>query len=116
IVGESGSGKSVTVKTIMGILSNNGKIKSGTIEYTYEENGQKTTKNLLDYSKKEMRKKINGKHIAMVFQDPMTSLDPTMNIGNQIMEGMRIHYKTPKKEAYAKALELLELVGITDAE
>ncbi|MFL2100399.1 ABC transporter ATP-binding protein [Desemzia sp. FAM 23991] len=116
IVGESGSGKSVTVKTIMGILSNNGKINSGTIEYTYEENGQKTTKNLLEYSKKEMRKNINGKHIAMVFQDPMTSLDPTMNIGNQIMEGMRIHYKTPKKEAYAKALELLELVGITDAE
>lgn len=116
IVGESGSGKSVTVKAIMGILSNNGKIKSGTIEYTYEENGEKVTKNLLDFSKKEMRKNINGKHIAMVFQDPMTSLDPTMNIGNQIMEGMRIHYKTPKKEAYAKAVELLELVGITDAE
>lgn len=116
IVGESGSGKSVTVKTIMGILSNNGKINSGKIEYTYEDSGQKVTKNLLDYSKREMRKNINGKHIAMVFQDPMTSLDPTMNIGNQIMEGMRIHYKTTKKEAYAKALELLELVGITDAE
>lgn len=49
-----------------------------------------------------MRKNINGKHIAMVFQDPMTSLDPTMNIGNQIMEGMRIHYKTPKKKRMLK--------------
>lgn len=56
IVGESGSGKSVTVKAIMGILSNNGKIKSGTIEYTYEENGEKVTKNLLDFSKKRCEK------------------------------------------------------------
>ncbi|MFO8069551.1 MAG: ABC transporter ATP-binding protein [Alkalibacterium sp.] len=114
IVGESGSGKSVTTKAIMGILSNNGTIESGTIRYTFENQGEVVTENLLDFSKKQMRKTINGKHIAMIFQDPMTSLDPTMSIGNQIIEGMRTHYKTKKKEAQKKAVELLELVGITD--
>ena len=116
IVGESGSGKSVTVKAIMGILSKNGKIKKGTIRYTFDENGERVTRNLLEFSRKQMRKTINGKRIAMVFQDPMTSLDPTMNIGNQIMEGIRTHYRTPKKDAFQKAVELLELVGITDPE
>ena len=66
--------------------------------------------------KKEIREHINGKRIAMVFQDPMTSLNPLMTIGKQIMEGMIWHYKTPKEEAYKKAVKLLELVGITDAE
>jgi oligopeptide transport system ATP-binding protein len=116
IVGESGSGKSVTVKAIMGILSNNGKINSGSIEFTYHRDGQEVKQELLKLSKTEMRKHINGKRIAMVFQDPMTSLNPTMTIGAQIMEGMRYHYKTPKKEAYEKAIKLLELVGITDPE
>lgn len=116
IVGESGSGKSVTVKAIMGILSGNGKIKDGTISYTYEKNGETVSDNLLSFSKKEMRRSINGRRIAMVFQDPMTSLNPTMPIGSQIMEGMRYHYKTTKKEAYEKAVELLTLVGITDPE
>ncbi|WP_027108323.1 ABC transporter ATP-binding protein [Lacticigenium naphthae] len=116
IVGESGSGKSVTTKAIMGILSNNGTIESGTILYTYEDKSEKVTKNLLDLSKKQMRKTINGKHIAMIFQDPMTSLDPTMSVGNQIIEGMRTHYNTKKKEAQEKAIELLRLVGITDPE
>ena len=116
IVGESGSGKSVTVKAIMGILSGNGKIKDGIISFTYEKNGETVSENLLSFSKKEMRRNINGRRIAMVFQDPMTSLNPTMPIGNQIMEGMRYHYKTPKKEAYEKAVELLTLVGITEPE
>ena len=116
IVGESGSGKSVTVKAIMGILSNNGKINSGSITFTYHRDGEEVTTDLLTLSKKEMRRRINGKRIAMVFQDPMTSLNPTMTIGAQIMEGMRYHYKTPKQEAYQKALKLLELVGITDPE
>lgn len=116
IVGESGSGKSVTVKTIMGILANNQTIESGTIQYTFEENGQKETVNLLDLSKKEMRRRINGKHISMVFQDPMTSLNPTMNIGDQIMEGMFIHYNTPAQEAREKAIRLLDLVGISNPE
>ncbi len=116
IVGESGSGKSVTVKAIMGILSNNGKINSGSITFTYNRDGEEVTTDLLTLTKKEMRRRINGKRIAMVFQDPMTSLNPTMTIGAQIMEGMIYHYNTPKKEAYQKAIKLLELVGITDPE
>lgn len=116
IVGESGSGKSVTVKAIMGILSGNGKVNSGTIFYTSQNGGEEVREDLLKLSKKEMRRRINGKKIAMVFQDPMTSLNPTMTIGMQIMEGMMYHYKTPKQEAYKKALKLLELVGITQPE
>ncbi|WFR57359.1 ABC transporter ATP-binding protein [Anaerocolumna sp. AGMB13025] len=116
IVGESGSGKSVTVKAIMGILSNNGKINSGSIEYTYNNGTKEVTEDILKLKKSEIRKRINGKRIAMVFQDPMTSLNPTMSVGAQIMEGMIYHYKTPKKEAYEKAVNLLELVGITDPE
>ncbi len=116
IVGESGSGKSVTVKAIMGILSNNGKINSGSIEYTYHRGEEEVKEDLLKLTKSEIRKRINGKRIAMVFQDPMTSLNPTMSIGAQIMEGMVYHYKTPKKEAYEKAVNLLKLVGITDPE
>lgn len=117
IVGESGSGKSVTMKAVMGILAGNGHVESGTIDFTYtDDEGKKITSDLLKFSKKEMRKNINGKRIAMVFQDPMTSLNPTMPIGRQIMEGMIWHYQTPKKEAWAKAVELMELVGITDAQ
>lgn len=116
IVGESGSGKSVTVKAIMGILSSNGKINSGSIEFTYNRGNEEVVTDLLTLSKKDMRSHINGKRIAMVFQDPMTSLNPTMTIGAQIMEGMIYHYHTPKKEAYEKAIKLLELVGITDPE
>ncbi len=116
IVGESGSGKSVTVKAAMGISSNNEKINSGTIDFTYHRDNEVIHQDLLKLSKSEMRKRINGKRIAMVFQDPMTSLNPTMSIGAQIVEGMIYHYKTPKKEAYEKAVKLLELVGITDPE
>lgn len=117
IVGESGSGKSVTVKAIMGILASNGKVKSGTINFGYQRtSGEDVNVNLLTLSKKEMRARINGKRIAMIFQDPMTSLNPTMTIGAQVMEGIRWHYKTPKAEAYDKALNLLKLVGINDAE
>lgn len=116
IVGESGSGKSVTAKAIMGILAKNGTVNSGSIEFHYKRGDEPVTVDLLKLSKKEMRKRINGKRIAMVFQDPMTSLDPTMTIGKQVMEGMIWHYKMSKKDAYAKALKLLELVGITDAE
>lgn len=116
IVGESGSGKSVTMKAAMGIMSSNGEVNSGSINFTYYRGGEKVEVDILKLSKKEMRTRINGKRIAMIFQDPMTSLNPTMTIGDQIMEGMIWHYKTPKKEAYKKALELLELVGIVDAE
>lgn len=117
IVGESGSGKSVTMKAAMGILAKNAIVNSGSINFTYQhEDGKEETVEILSKDKKWIRTHINGKRIAMVFQDPMTSLDPTMNIGKQIMEGMIWHYKTPKEEAYKKAVELLKEVGITDAE
>lgn len=117
IVGESGSGKSVTVKAAMGILAKNGRVDSGSIEYTYHhDDGTPETVDILKMKKGDIRRHINGKRIAMIFQDPMTSLDPTMPIGKQIMEGMIWHYKTPKAEAYEKAVALLKEVGIADAE
>mgnify|MGYP005975619557 CR=1 FL=1 len=117
LVGESGSGKSVTMKAAMGILAKNATVNSGSIRFSYHHaDGSPETVDLLQKDKKWIRRHINGKRIAMVFQDPMTSLDPTMTIGKQIMEGMLWHFKMPKAEAYQKALKLLEEVGITDAE
>ena len=117
LVGESGSGKSVTMKAAMGILAQNAKVNRGSIQFSYHHaDGSPETVDLLQKDKKWIRRHINGKRIAMVFQDPMTSLDPTMTIGKQIMEGMLWHFKMPKAEAYQKALKLLEEVGITDAE
>ena len=117
LVGESGSGKSVTMKAAMGILAQNAIVNSGSIQFSYHHaDGSPETVDLLQKDKKWIRRHINGKRIAMVFQDPMTSLDPTMPIGKQIMEGMLWHYKMPKDAAYQKAVQLLEEVGITDAE
>ncbi len=110
IVGESGSGKSVTVKAIMGILSNNGTIEDG--EITFYDKHEDKYYNIVEMSQKQIRTDIAGKKIAMIFQDPMTSLDPTMTIGNQIIEGMVYHYKTDRTKAREKAAELLSLVGI----
>ena len=116
IVGESGSGKSVTMKAAMGILASNATVTNGSIEFSYHHaDGTPETVDILKKDKKWIRRHINGKRIAMVFQDPMTSLDPTMTIGKQIMEGMIWHFKTPKKEAWDKAVALLEEVGIEDA-
>ncbi|MGY3724380.1 oligopeptide transport system ATP-binding protein [Granulicatella balaenopterae] len=106
IVGESGSGKTVTTRAIMRLLSNNALMKGGEVIYQGE--------NLLDKSERQMQK-IRGKKIAMIFQDPMTSLNPTMKIGHQIAEGMLKHLKMSKSEAYQRAEELLTLVGIPDA-
>ena len=117
IVGESGSGKSVTMKAAMGILASNATVTNGSIEYTYRNDGGNIeTVDILKKDKKWIRRNVNGKRIAMVFQDPMTSLDPTMSIGKQIMEGMIWHYKTPKAEAWKRSVELLKEVGIEDAE
>ena len=115
IVGESGSGKSVFTKTFMGLLDQNGWVDSGSIIYSGGKYAGKGVDLVPMKTEKEWLN-IRGKEIAMVFQDPMTSLDPTMTIGKQIMEGMLWHFKMPKAEAYKKALELLEEVGITDAE
>ena len=117
IVGESGSGKSVTMKAAMGILASNATVTNGNIRFSYHHaDGTPETVDILSKDKKWIRRHINGKRIAMVFQDPMTSLDPTMTIGKQIMEGMIWHFKTPKKEAWEKSVELLKEVGIEDAE
>ena len=117
IVGESGSGKSVTMKAAVGLLDSNATVNSGEILYTYaDRDGSEKTVDLLRLTKKQLRTEFNGQRLAMVFQDPMTSLDPTMTIGKQIMEGMLLHKKMSKEAAKARALELLKLVGITDAE
>ena len=117
IVGESGSGKSVTMKAAVGLLDANATVNSGRVLYTYSQgDGPEQTVDLLQMPKKQLRKSINGNRIAMVFQDPMTSLDPTMQIGRQIMEGMLLHRGISTQEAWKRSVELLELVGITDAE
>ncbi|WP_080145600.1 ABC transporter ATP-binding protein [Marinilactibacillus piezotolerans] len=107
IVGESGSGKSVTTRSIMQLLSQNANIEEGQILF----DGQ----DLVKTSEKEMQN-IRGKKIAMIFQDPMTSLNPTMTIEKQIAEPLRLHQNMNKQQAAERALELLKLVGLPDAE
>lgn len=106
IVGESGCGKSVTAQSIMRLISEPaGSIKSGKILFQ--------GKDLTKLSEKQMRK-IRGADIAMIFQDPMTSLNPTITIGNQITEGIIKHQKIKPQEAKDMAMELLRLVGIAN--
>ncbi len=117
LVGESGSGKSVTMKAAMGILAKNRLADEGTIRYTYhQDDGSIKTVDILKMKKQDLRRHINGKRIAMIFQDPMTSLDPTMPIGKQIIEGMLWHRRATKADAWGKAIRLLEEVGIPDPE
>ncbi|MDR3086307.1 MAG: ABC transporter ATP-binding protein [Christensenellaceae bacterium] len=113
IVGESGSGKSVTVKALAGLLGENASIESGSAVLSGP-GGKKTE--LFGLKRREMRREINGKRIAMVFQDPMTSLDPTMPIGKQLMEGLRDHLGMGSAQARAEAVRLLSLVEIPEAE
>ena len=103
IVGESGSGKSITSLSIMRLIDEPGRIKGGKIIF----NGE----NLLDKSEAQMRQ-IRGNQISMIFQEPMTSLNPVFTIGDQISEAVMIHQKLSKKKAMEKSLEMLELVGI----
>lgn len=103
IVGESGCGKSVTMMSIMKLLDDNGKVKEGTVNFE----GKDITK-----LSEDAMCKVRGNDIAMIFQDPMTSLNPLMTIGNQLMEPLRLHKGMSKDEAYKKSLELLSLVGI----
>ncbi len=107
IVGESGSGKSVTTKSLMGLLANNSEVVGGQVLYHGQE--------ILKKSEKQMQR-IRGKDIAMIFQDPMTSLDPTMKIGRQVAEPLMKHKHVEKKKALAQAMEILKLVGIDNVE
>ena len=107
IVGESGSGKSVTAYSLMGLTAYPGKLVGGTIDF----NGHRIN----DLSEKEFRK-IRGNEVSIIFQDPMTSLNPVYTIGNQIMEVILLHTDKNKEQARARAKELLELVGINEPE
>ena len=107
IVGESGSGKSVTAYSIMQILEKTGKIVSGSIKY----NGQE----LVGAGEKVM-KGIRGNKISIIFQDPMTSLNPTYTIGHQLMEAILLHTDRNKKQARERALEMLKLVNVNEPE
>lgn len=116
LVGESGSGKSITVRAIMGIQSKNESAQGQILYRAPQLDGSTAEYDILSMKKKEVIRQICGKHIAMVFQDPMTTLDPTMTIGKQVMEGMRLHLKLSKAEAWKRAVSLLSEVGITEPE
>jgi oligopeptide/dipeptide ABC transporter ATP-binding protein len=105
LVGESGCGKSVTAMSIMRLIAPPGKITSGEVRFR--------GRNLAALSEREMRN-VRGNDIAMVFQEPMTSLNPVFKIGAQVAEAIRIHRKVGKKEAWKQAGEMLELVSIPD--
>ena len=107
IVGESGSGKSVTAYSIMRILVEPGKIVGGEILFNGED--------IVKYSKKQMRE-FRGKRVSIIFQDPMTSLNPTFTIGNQLREAILLHPDRTRAEANARALEMLQLVGVNEPE
>ena len=107
IVGESGSGKSVTAYSIMQILASTGKIVSGSIKL----NGQE-----LVGSGEKIMKTVRGNKISIIFQDPMTSLNPTYTIGHQLVEAITLHTSRNKKQAWDRAVEMLELVGINEPE
>ena len=108
VVGESGSGKSITMKGVMGILPKNGKVVEGSVMFQ----GNDLTK----YSERQMQQ-VRGSEIAMIFQDPMTSLNPTMKVGKQIEEMLKEHRKEMSKaDRKARAIELLSLVGISNPE
>ena len=105
VVGESGSGKSVTAYSIMQILADTGRVVEGEILYKGE--------NILNYSKKQMQQ-FRGKCCSIIFQDPMTSLNPVFTIGYQLMEAILLHTDKNKKEAEARSIELLEMVGVNE--
>ncbi len=106
LVGESGCGKSVTSLSIMGLLGRGGAVTDGSVLFE--------NKNLLAMSEKELDE-IRGDELTMIFQDPLTSLNPVFTVGSQIMESIRIHMHLSKEEARARAVELLGQVGMPDA-
>ena len=107
MVGESGCGKSVTTLSVMGLLPENGAVRSGSIKLCGEE--------LLGMSPRQLGQ-VRGKKMGMIFQEPMTSLNPLLTIGYQLTEGLRRHHGMSKAEAHATAVSYLEKVGIANAE
>ncbi|MBQ2700290.1 MAG: ABC transporter ATP-binding protein, partial [Clostridia bacterium] len=107
IVGESGSGKSVSAYSILQILTHPGRIVGGSIKFKGQE--------LVGCTEEEMRK-IRGNKISIIFQDPMTSLNPVYTIGNQLREAILLHTDRNKEQAQARAIEMLQLVGINEPE
>ena len=108
VVGESGSGKSVEAYSIIGLLQNPGKVVGGSITFEGED--------LLAYTPEQMRQ-FRGNKVSMIFQNPMTCLNPVYTIGNQLMEALTCHDKSiSEQDARARAIEMLELVGINNAE
>ena len=107
IVGESGSGKSVSAYSLMRILTDNGRVTEGEVLF----NGE----NILQYSTQQMQA-FRGSRISMIFQDPMTCLNPVFSVGNQLREAIRIHTNRTKEEVQARALEMLKLVGVNEPE
>jgi len=107
IVGESGSGKSVTSLSIMGLLAEPGHVAGGSLEFE--------GKDLATLSEKQYRE-LRGNDMAMIFQEPMTSLNPVYRVGNQIVEAIRTHEKVSKAEAKDRAVDLLRKVGIPSPE
>lgn len=107
IVGESGSGKSVTAYSIMQILADTGRIVGGQVLYRGQD--------LAQFDRKQMAG-FRGKCCSIIFQDPMTSLNPVFTVGSQIMEAIRLHTKKTKEEAKVRAAEMLELVGVNEPE
>ncbi|WP_173917350.1 ABC transporter ATP-binding protein [Halobacillus sp. Marseille-Q1614] len=106
IVGESGCGKSITSLSLMGLLPNNGEITSGSIKFKEEELTAKT---------EEQMRRIRGNEISMIFQEPMTALNPVFTIGFQLMEPLKVHTSLSNAEVKERAVELLDQVGIPDA-
>ena len=107
IVGESGSGKSVSVSALMQLLAYPGRVVGGSITFD--------GKDILAMNEDEIQA-VRGKDIGMIFQDPMTSLNPVFTIGNQLVETMRRHTKISRKEAWDRSVEMLRLVGINNPE
>ena len=107
IVGESGSGKSVTSYSIMQILAETGKITGGEVLYHGED--------ISKWNEKQMQK-FRGEKCSIIFQDPMTSLNPVFTIGNQLMEAILLHTDKDKKQARERAIEMLTLVGVNEPE
>lgn len=113
IVGESGCGKSVTVHSIVQLLPRNGRIDQGTVTYI-EDNEEVRLDQLQRYGKK--MRKIRGENIGMVFQDPMTSLNPVYKVGDQVAESLMQHFKMKKKDAMREVISMLKKLGIPDPE